>query len=414
MKCPICKEDKWLDIDYLRMKKENFVVCEGCGFITYNKTEKEITDMYRVSAHNAARKYAGSGDMHSKNHKLPYHKKMLEKYFKDKSNLEILDYGCSTGYILNWLKNQYPLTNIEGIELNPAHAEFGRREYGLTIHEIAKLSELPDKEKKYDLIINFAVLEHILDPVSALKEMREKLTDDGIIYLMTPIWLDTLYTSDFQIVPFEHLFIPHHVSCFTETSRNNCFKLAGLEIIEHNNAMYGDMVILKKCEPSNVIKKENAKTVQKKISNTKKAIELMFQQRQDQSVELWEKNPDYWVGQALQNKDNLQKHKDNLIKAIETCPNHAKLHENLGHFYLQNGEYENAIKKFEETIDMCPNMYKSYWNLSEIYILQEDYEKAIGILKKLIEVNPDMKHRNFINDGETVIDRLGMIYAKMV
>lgn len=418
MKCPICKGEEFTNLDYLRTKPEGFCICNECGFITYEKSEKEITDMYKESAHNAVRKFAGTNDLNTKFHKLPYHKKMLEKHLPaKKSKFSVLDYGCSTGYILNWIQNNITdslcAIDVEGIELNPAHAEYGRREYGLTIHEIAKLSGLPDQEKKYDLIINFAVLEHIVDPVTALKEMREHLTDDGIIYLMTPVWFKSLYDSDWRIKHFEELFVPHHINVFSDTSRNNCFKLAGLEIVERTDSMYGDMVILKKCKPSEEIEKENAKKMIVKISEYKQAIEAMFKQEYDTSLSLVANNPEIYYIKAMKEKDNIKEHGRLLDESIKLMPNYAKLYENKGIFYLQTGEYDKAIELFNKAIELCPNQYQSYWNLAEIAYIQKDYETAIKHLNDLIELNPLMEHKNFNKEGDTVLDRKAMCYAKI-
>ena len=411
MKCPICEGIEFTNLDYLRTKAEGFCICQNCGFITYEKSEKEITDMYKVSAHNAVRKFAGTNDLNTKFHKLPYHKRMLHKHLsKTVKPKNLLDYGCSTGYILNWIKENYAY-NVTGIELNPAHAEYGRREYGLDIHEVAKLSELPDQDKKYDLIINFAVLEHIVDPVTALKEMREHLSDDGIIYLMTPVWFKSLYDSDWRIKHFEELFVPHHINVFSEISRNNCFKLAGLEIIERTDAMYGDIVILKKCPPSDDIEKENAKKMIVKISEYKQAIEAMFKQDYATSLALVPNNPEVYYIKAMKEKDNVKEHERLLNKSIEVMPNYAKLYENKGIFHLQTGEYKKAIELFNKAIELCPNQYQAYWNLSEIAYIKKDYDLAIKHISDLIEVNPLLEHKSFNKDSDTVRDRLGQIYA---
>jgi 2-polyprenyl-3-methyl-5-hydroxy-6-metoxy-1,4-benzoquinol methylase len=297
--CPICGANEYIDIDYMRKtmprtviksgflpdiilpeidKLNGFLICKGCGFITYNRTYADIINMYKKSTNNENRNNINEKDIESKRVKLVFHKHILSKYLeKMPKNSSVLDYGCATGYILNWIKKDYGIKDVLGIELNHVNAEYGRNNFDLSIFEIAELNELPDK-KQYDLMISFAVLEHILNPVNALNEMRKYLKDDGIIYLMTPIWLNSIYSSAFQLLPFEGYFIPEHISCFTETSRNNCFKLAGFEIIEQNKGMYGDIVVLKKAIPSNDIIKENAKDIEKKLIETKNILDEIFKE----------------------------------------------------------------------------------------------------------------------------------------
>ena len=250
-KCSICGGTEWTDLDYLRVLPTKFAMCNSCGFVTYLKTQEEITKGYEQHTHNEQRRFAGSSDLMTKNAKMVQHRHVLRKYLdKLPKDAHILDYGCSTGYLLNWIKTEYPKMYVHGIELNDAHAEFGRQEYGLRIYHAEKISDVAEiKDKKFDLIINFAVLEHIVDPVSALKEMKSFLKDDGVIYLMTPVWLDTLYTSEFKITTFENLFVPEHINCFTYISRENVFRLAGMEAVERNDAMYGSICFLKKTTP---------------------------------------------------------------------------------------------------------------------------------------------------------------------
>ena len=59
-------------------------------------------------------------------------------------------------------------------------------------------------------------------------------------------------------------------------------------------------------------------------------------------------------------------------------------------------------------------MYRCYWALHEIEYLRGNYKKSIEYIKQIIDINPDMKHAKFNNDTDSVLDRLGKIYAKVV
>lgn len=414
--CPICGEKEWTSLDYLRVIPNKFALCNTCGFITYLKTQEEITKGYENHSHNQLRKFAGSDDLMTKNAKLVQHRHILKKYLENlPKNAHVLDFGCSTGYVLNMIKEEYGINYVHGIELNDAHAEFGRQEYGLRIYHAEKISDVKEiKDKKFDLIINFAVLEHIVDPVSALKEMKEFLTDDGVIYLMTPIWLDTLYNSEYKVINFEALFVPEHVNCFTYISRENCFRKAGLEAVERNDSMYGSIVFLKKSKADLDIIKENPKEIQKKISDTKQAIHEMFNANYDAALSLWPKNPDAIISNSTRkNKNNMVQHSLELKKALEVMPNNTRTIEIIGEFNLQNQALEDARVFFEKCLEFNPRMYKSYWYLSEIAYMKGDYKTAIEWLHKLIKANPDTRHHKFVQDGDSVQDRKAKIYAKL-
>lgn len=414
--CHICGEKEFTSLDYLRVMPQKFALCNSCGFVTYLKNQDEITKGYENHSHNMQRQFAGSSDLQTKNNKLVQHRAILKKYLdKLPKNAHVLDYGCSTGYVLNMIKEEYGINYVHGIELNDAHAEFGRREYGLRIYHAENIKDVQEiKDKKFDLIINFAVLEHIVDPVKALNEMKEYLTDDGIIYLMTPIWLDTLYNSEYKVIDFESLFVPEHINCFTYTSRNNVFRKCGMEVIEQNDSMYGSIVFLKKSKAELDIVKENPKEIQKKISDTKQAIAMMFQGNYEDALALWPKNPDAIISNSTKkNKNNLPAHADQLKKALEVMPNNAGTVQIIGEFNLQQKSLNDAKVFFEKAIELNPRQYKSYWYLSEIAFMLGDFDKAIEWLKKLIAVNPDVMHHKFVQDGDSIQDRKGKIYAKI-
>lgn len=414
--CHICGESDWTSLDYLRVVPLKFAVCNSCGFVTYLKTHEEIARGYEDHSHNPVRKFAGSSDLGTKNNKLVQHRAILKKYLeKLPKDASILDYGCSTGYILNMIQNDYGIKDVQGIELNEAHAEFGRREYGLSIYHASKISEVKEfKDKKFDLIINFAVLEHIIDPVSALKEMSSFLKDDGVIYLMTPIWFDTLYSSEFKIINFEALFVPEHINCFSYISRENVFRLAGMEAVERNDSMYGSICFLKKTDKKLEIIKENPKQVQQKVSDTKQAIAMMFNSDYEQALKLWPKNPDAIISASTRrNKGNMVAHSMELKRALEIMPNNASTVELIGKFNLQNQALEQAEGFFKKAIELNPRKYESYWFLHEIEFLRGNYEGAIDYLNQLIKINPDVTNHQFNKDSDTVLDRKAKIYARL-
>ena len=413
--CPICKGKDWTDLDYMRVIPNKFALCNTCGFITYLKTQEEISKGYEEHTHNTSRQFAGSNDIQTKFAKLVQHKHILKKYLeKLPKGASVLDYGCSTGYLLDYIKQEFKIKDVHGIELNEAHAEFGRNEYGINIYHAEKISDVKElKEKKFDLIINFAVLEHIVNPVNAMKEMKSFLKDDGFIYLMTPIWLDTLYNSEYKVIQFEPLFVPEHINCFTHISRLNTFNLSGMEIAEQNDSMYGSIVFLKKCDVKEIIK-ENPKEVLQKISDTKVAIDAMFKGDYAQALQLWPKNPDAIISHStLTNKTNMEAHSEALKKALEVMPYNSKTVQIIGKFNMQNKALPEAEAFFEKSIEMNPRLYESYWNLSEIAFIKKDYKKSLEWLNKLVATNKYIENHVFIADGDTVLDRKGKIYAKL-
>ena len=71
---------------------------------------------------------------------------------------------------------------------------------------------------------------------------------------------------------------------------------------------------------------------------------------------------------------------------------------NRGLMYLDNGEFDNAIKDFEKAIEFEPDDLYAYNNIGYAYKRQKEYEKAVEIYKKALELevedSKEIIHRN--------------------
>ena len=117
-------------------------------------------------------------------------------------NVEILEIGCSSGFML------YPLHEMEcnciGIEPSGVFSDFVKNNdlivYNSVEHLIEKAPEL-----KFDLIIHYFVLEHISNPIPFLLEQINLLKPNGKIIFELPNVADPLYTI-YDIPAFERFY----------------------------------------------------------------------------------------------------------------------------------------------------------------------------------------------------------------
>ena len=137
-------------------------------------------------------------------------------------NKSLLDFGCGAGGFLN--KAQHLAAMVTGIEPELRVQEYWRDR--ITIH--------PDVESVVggvDLITAFHVVEHLPDPVAALKALAKRLTKNGRLVIEVPSSEDallTLYDSDaFQRFTYwsQHLFL------FNAETLRRLAELAGLHIV---------------------------------------------------------------------------------------------------------------------------------------------------------------------------------------
>lgn len=89
-------------------------------------------------------------------------------------------------------------------------------------------------------------------------------------------------------------------------------------------------------------------------------------------------------------------------KLIELDHRHEQAHSNLGLIYVHEGNYEMAIKHFDESIRCQPDNYYAYVNRANCYFRQADYDNAEKDALKSLE---------FKNNGSEAASLLTIIYA---
>lgn len=125
------------------------------------------------------------------------------------SSGKVLDVGGSGGFFLNVLSNNF---EKHGIELDAEAVKYTKSNYsfGDNYHRI-DLQDAPYADCFFDLIIMRGVLEHLPDPLSALKKVARLLKKEGYFYIAaTPnvnSFSANLYREKWnQFHPIRHIF----------------------------------------------------------------------------------------------------------------------------------------------------------------------------------------------------------------
>ena len=119
--------------------------------------------------------------------------RIIQTYIKhakgNKEKLKIMNIGCGTGGTIDMLEK---FGTVDNADISDEAIRF-MKESGY--NRITKVDDikLPFKDKTYDMVGAFDVLEHIEDHIGALKEWRRILKDDGAIVITVPAyqWLWT-------------------------------------------------------------------------------------------------------------------------------------------------------------------------------------------------------------------------------
>jgi len=119
----------------------------------------------------------------------------LNSFYIEKSNLmlsmlegkKILEVGCGTGPLIQLLKSK----NIElsGTDYSNVYLDKARKKHS-TVHffkaDLLDLKAWSHLKNNYDTVIAAEVIEHIEDPIRALKTIYYILKPDGILIMTVP------------------------------------------------------------------------------------------------------------------------------------------------------------------------------------------------------------------------------------
>ncbi|MDH0089856.1 class I SAM-dependent methyltransferase [Achromobacter mucicolens] len=143
----------------------------------------------------------------------------IEKNELALSGRRVLEIGCGTGYLLSLLQARG--ADVVGIEPGGQGGESGNR-YGVrVIKGFFPTTAITDK---FDVIIAYGVLEHIIDPVQFLKDVANSLRPGGTAYIAVPNCAPYLESGDISCLLHEHW------SYFNQGSLRRVCVAAGMEV----------------------------------------------------------------------------------------------------------------------------------------------------------------------------------------
>lgn len=147
------------------------------------------------------------------------------------SNQKILDAGCGTGYLLNFIAPTDAL--CFGIDISDFAIKTARQRFPKCDFRKSSLTKLPFKSNYFDIIVCFNVIEHVNNQKQALREMKRVLKKGGILIAGTNIrnslsWLlfklffggDPTHTHEFTVSEFID-FIQTELE-ITKHTRSSC------------------------------------------------------------------------------------------------------------------------------------------------------------------------------------------------
>lgn len=244
-KCYICGSDNYTNLEKFH-EKYRIVKCDICGNIFVNPcpSEQALEDYYENCFSNNLldqfyKKRNGRKDDFVLNDRINMVLNLIDK--KEKDKLSILEVGCGSGSFLTKLKVAIKERGIkkeialDGIDIDENVIKNNLDdELNLICSSVENF--FLNSKKKYDIVINFELIEHLLDPFNFLKEINNNiLEDEGYLFFTVPNLnsLDNkcLDYNSFRLLAHS-IFPPMHINSFTnENILHFCIR-SGFKIIE--------------------------------------------------------------------------------------------------------------------------------------------------------------------------------------
>ncbi len=147
-----------------------------------------------------------------------------------KKGLRILDVGCGTGtFNILPIINHLGDADIYGIDISREMIQIASKRFPKLKFKVADAHRLPFESDFFDVVISRQVLEHLKEPLRALKEMKRVVKRGGTIIVSTPSWFGLIAMPYFikkklgKMQPIDNWFNPFLLK--------NLFRQAGLGII---------------------------------------------------------------------------------------------------------------------------------------------------------------------------------------
>lgn len=247
--CPVCENKNWGKVYHIGAW--DIEECKKCGFakidpfpprdnrqLCYSKEEVIVRNTKKKSfSRNFSRSMKQLFSKATKRNKSEIFYNKLCRHLPPHS--KILDIGCGGGSFLRLAKNRF---NCAGVEISEYLASLARGVEGIGI-KCGNFLDVDFKGETYDAITLISLLEHLDDPLGALKKCFGLLNKNGILLLKTVNY--ACLNRKIKKAKWTGLRPPDHVVYFTPRNLSQILKKAGFSKIKvkawpFNDNMYCD------------------------------------------------------------------------------------------------------------------------------------------------------------------------------
>jgi 2-polyprenyl-3-methyl-5-hydroxy-6-metoxy-1,4-benzoquinol methylase len=153
--------------------------------------------------------------------------KAVGKYMKAGSGKKLLDVGAGNGYFIKLARDEFGF-DATGIGISQHEIEFAKKVTGVDI----LLEDISQHKSDYDIITNFNVIEHVVDPQAFLESMISRLNPGGLLVISTPN--TTCMRARLRgLKNWERIDPPHHINLFPKKTLRYLLRKNGMKELKY-------------------------------------------------------------------------------------------------------------------------------------------------------------------------------------
>lgn len=197
------------------------VRCGGCGFLFSDRVfSPEATARYYAKDWGSVWHRCGQAI------NAPVNAAALKRLVPVGEIRSMLDVGCGYGFLLPLVARKFGW-KAQGVEVSAAEATFAREQLQASV-TTGTLAQAGLAAASFDLVTCFEVIEHLLDPVSFVRELVQHVKPGGWVVIGTDNFAAPIVKRMGAAFP---KWIPHtHVSLFEPATLRGLMERSGLQI----------------------------------------------------------------------------------------------------------------------------------------------------------------------------------------
>jgi SAM-dependent methyltransferase len=224
--CPACNTAAGLR----QLWDTNIVRCPTCGlaYVAQLPTLEQLQQMYSESYFQGDSYTDYLGDKAAAQANFQHRIALLRRY---QPGGRLFEAGCAYGFFLELAQAYW---TADGVDLSADAVRYARETLGVSAQQ-GDFESHPPETNCYDVVAMWDTIEHLYDPVLAIRKSAEGLRPGGILALTTGD-IEALWAR----ARGRHwrLIIPQHLYYFSRQSITHLLRQHGLEVIHFSHVGY--------------------------------------------------------------------------------------------------------------------------------------------------------------------------------